>query len=232
MQMREKESLELSVILPCRNEENTIGICVEEVFAFLDQNHIEGEVVVVDNASTDDSSRKALLCGAKVVYEPEKGYGKALQTGIRNSKGSVILMGDCDTTYDFLHMNPMYQMLSEGKCDMVIGNRFAGGLEPGSMSYTHQWGVRFLSFLGRKRFGCEVYDFHCGIRGMRREAAERLDFHTTGMEFATEMIAVAAKQGLRIMQTPVHLRKCNYDRRSKLRTFRDGIRHLVYIINK
>lgn len=231
MQMREKESLELSVIMPCYNEENTVGICVEEALAFFRSNHISGEVVLVDNASTDASADRALGKGARVIKEANKGYGKAIQTGIVNSKGRVIIIGDCDTTYDFLHLNAMYQLLSDNQCDMIIGNRFAEKMERGSMSLLHQWGVKFLSFLGRKRFHTDVYDFHCGLRGMRRETAEQLVFHTRGMEFATEMIAVAAKNGLRIMQIPIHLRKCKYERKSKLRTFRDGLRHLVYIIN-
>lgn len=230
MQMREKENLELSVIMPCYNEENTVGICVEEALAFLGKNNISGEVVVVDNASTDLSVKRALAQGARVVYEAEKGYGKAIQSGIINSKGHVIIIGDCDTTYDFLHIDTIYQMLSKDLCDMVIGNRFAGEMEAGSMSFTHQWGVKLLSFLGRKFFHTDIYDFHCGLRGMSRKTAEQLVFHTTGMEFATEMIAEGVKNELHIMQTPVHLRKCNYDRKSKLRTIRDGLRHLVYII--
>lgn len=231
MQMREKESLELSVIMPCHNEENTVSICVEEALAFFRSNSISGEVLVVDNASTDASADRALEQGARVVKEANKGYGKAIQTGLVNSKGRVIIIGDCDTTYDFLHMNAMYQMLVNNQCDIIIGNRFAEEMEAGSMSLLHQWGVKVLSFFGRKRFHTDVYDFHCGLRGMRREIAEQLVFHTIGMEFATEMIAEAAKHGLRIMQIPIHLRKCNHERKSKLRTFRDGLRHLVYIIN-
>lgn len=231
MQMKEEGSVDLSVILPCRNEENTVEKCVEEVYSFFHQNQINGEVLVVDNASTDASMEKALACGARLVREERLGYGSTLRTGIAHSRGRVIIMGDCDTTYDFLHMHEMYQLLFEGQCDMVIGNRFEGGLEPGSMSWIHQLGVRFLSFLGRKCFHCEVKDFHCGMRGMTRKAAEKLMFHTDGMEFATEMIAEAVKNELRIMQVPVFLRKCNYNRKSKLRTIRDGLRHLVYMIN-
>ena len=230
MQMNERESLELSVILPCRNEENTIEKCVEEVYSFFDKQQLVGEVLVVDNASTDTSLEKALACGVRLVQEERIGYGRALRTGIAHSRGQVIIMGDCDTTYDFLHMDAMYQMLSDERCDMVIGNRFEGGLEKGSMSWLHQIGVRFLSFLGRKCFHCEVKDFHCGLRGMTRKAAEKFEFHTDGMEFATEMIAEASKNGLRIMQVPVPLRKCKDKRKSKLRTFRDGLRHLVYMI--
>lgn len=230
MNIRERESLELSVIMPCYNEENTVGICVRDALAFMRENNICGEVVVVDNASTDISAQVATGAGARVVRECIQGYGKAIQTGITNSRGSVFIIGDCDTTYDFLHMEAMYQLLSEEKCDMVIGNRFAGKMEKGSMSFSHQWGVRFLSFLGRVCFHTDVYDFHCGLRGIRRDAVEQLDFRTTGMEFASEMIGEAVRNNLCIMQVPAVLRNCKYERKSKLRTVRDGIRHVVYIL--
>lgn len=229
MQMTEKESLELSVIMPCRNEKNTVGVCVDEAIAFMKHHNICGEVLVVDNASADASASLAAEHGARVIAEKEIGYGKAIQTGIENSRGRILIIGDCDTTYDFLHMETMYRILAEDRCDMVIGNRYAGGIERGSMPWLHQWGVRFLSYLGRMRFRTDVYDFHCGMRGIRREAAEKLCFHTKGMEFATEMIAEGVEKDLRIMQVPVTLRKCKYDRKSKLRTIRDGLRHLVYM---
>jgi len=120
-------------------------------------------------------------------------------------------------------------MLSSGQWDMVIGNRFAGGMEKGSMPLSHKWGVHFLSWLGRKRLNTKIYDFHCGLRGLTRAAAEKLEFHTSGMEFATEMIAVAVSSGLSVGQVPVVLRRCTLERKSKLRTLRDGLRHLVYI---
>jgi len=120
-------------------------------------------------------------------------------------------------------------MLSSGQWDMVIGNRFAGGMEKGSMPLSHKWGVHFLSWLGRKRLNTKIYDFHCGLRGLTRAAAEKLEFHTSGMEFATEMIAVAVGSGLSVGQVPVVLRRCTLARKSKLRTLRDGLRHLVYI---
>ena len=130
----------------------------------------------------------------------------------------------------FRHMDEMYGLLERGECDMVIGNRYIGGLKKGAMSFSHRWGVRFLSYCGRKRFHTDVYDFHCGLRGLSRKAAEKIQLHTDGMEFATEMIAEAAKKRLRIRQVPVILQKCEYPRTSKLRTVRDGFRHLGYII--
>lgn len=227
--MQKKGSLDLSVIMPCRNEQNTVGICVDEAMAFMKNYNICGEVLVVDNASTDDSVAVAIKHGASVVTEQEIGYGRAIQTGIASSRGNVLIISDCDATYDFLHLKEIYQLLVENQCDMVIGNRYAGGMERGSMPWSHQWGVRALSFFGRIRFHTDVYDFHCGLRGIRQEAVQKLFFHTTGMEFATEMIAEAVEKNLRIMQIPVILKKCKYERKSKLRTIRDGFRHLIYI---
>ena len=230
MQRPEKEGLELSIVMPCRNEEATIGFCVDEAGAFLEKYRLKGEVLVVDNGSVDASARLAEQHGARVITESSPGYGNAIRAGLAASTGNVVIIGDCDTTYDFLHLEEMYRLLAEGECDMVIGNRYAGGMEPGSMSWSHRWGVRFLSWCARARFHTEVYDFHCGLRGLSRSAIEELAFHTGGMEFATEMIAEAAAHRLRISQVPVTLRRCEYGRESKLRTVRDGLRHLGYII--
>lgn len=231
MRMREEESLELTVLMPCRNEAAAVAACVEEAKEFLRGHGINGEILVVDNASEDGSAALARAHGARVIRAERRGYGNALRTGMENSAGRVIIMGDCDTTYRFGEIGEMYRLLAEGQCDMVIGNRFAGGMERGSMQLSHRWGVRFLSLCGRIRFRTDVRDFHCGLRGLTRKAAETLTFRTTGMEFATEMIAEAARQRLRIGQTPVSLRRCRYGRESKLRTIRDGFRHLTYIVS-
>jgi len=229
LEMWEKESLNLTILMPCLNEAATVGISIREAAAFLEKNRIQGEILVVDNGSSDASAAIAESCGARVIPQPQMGYGNALRTGLANSRGSVIILGDCDTTYDFLHLEQLYAMLSSGEWDMVIGNRFAGSMEKGSMPFSHKWGVRFLSWLGRKRLHTDIYDFHCGLRGLTRSAAEKLEFHTGGMEFATEMIAAAVRSGLSVGQVPVVLRKCTQARKSKLRTIRDGLRHLVYI---
>ena len=229
MQIKEKQKLELSVIMPCLNEENTVGYCVDEATRFMQKYHISGEVIVVDNGSKDASAMVAAKHGARVIAESRKGYGRAVRTGLANSTGGILIIGDADTTYDFGHMEEMYKSLAMGNCDMIIGNRYAGGIEMGAMPCTHKWGVRFLSFCGRKRFGVDVYDFHCGLRGISRQALEKLTFRTDGMEFATEMIAEAAGKKLHIEQIPVPLRKCEYKRQSKLRTIRDGFRHFRYI---
>lgn len=229
MEMREKESLDLTILMPCLNEVATVGISIREAAAFLEKNRICGEILVVDNGSTDGSAKLAESCGARVIFQPQKGYGNTLRSGIAHSRGSLIILGDCDTTYDFFHLEEMYAMLSSGEWDMVIGNRFAGGMEKGSMPFSHKWGGRFLSWLGRGKIHTDIYDFHCGLRGLTRSAAEKLDFHTEGMEFATEMIALGAKAGLHMGQVPAVLRRCTRARKSKLRSLRDGLRHLVYI---
>ncbi|MBQ7955411.1 MAG: glycosyltransferase family 2 protein [Lachnospiraceae bacterium] len=230
MQIPEKESLELSIIMPCLNEENTVGLCVDEAGEFIRKYCIHGEILVVDNASADASAEIARKHGARVITEEKRGYGNAIRAGIAGSKGRVLIIGDCDTTYDFLHLEEIYQPLAEEKCQMVMGNRYAGGIEAGGMSWSHRWGVRFLSLCARMRFHMEVYDFHCGLRGILRSAAEQLEFRTEGMEFATEMIAKAGKSNFCILQVPVVLRKCKQERKSKLRTIRDGLRHLGYIL--
>ena len=221
---------DVSVVMPCLNEENTVGLCVEEAKAWLAQSGYSGEILVVDNGSTDSSARIAAQHGARVIPESRPGYGFALRRGIAESHGQVILMGDSDTTYDFSHLDAFLVPLRTGEYDIIIGNRFAGGFEKGSMPRSHIWGVRMLSWMARKRFHTDVVDFHCGLRGLTAEAAKQLPFRSGGMEFSTEMIALSARKGLRIGQTPVPLRYCREKRKSKLRTLPDGFRHLRYIL--
>ena len=224
------ERPDVSVVLPCRNEEAAIGQCIGEIRRFLESEGLAGEILVVDNGSTDRSAETARNLGARVIREEKPGYGNALRAGIAQARGKVILMCDSDTTYDFQESGKLYAPLSAGKCDIMIGDRFAGGMEKGAMPLSHRLGVRILSRIARKKFHTDVRDFHCGLRGLTREAADRLTFRTGGMEFATEMIARAARAGLRIGQCPVRLRKCQADRKSKLRTLPDGTRHLRYIL--
>ena len=224
------EEPDVTVVLPCRNEEAAIGQCIQEIRAFLDGNYLRGEILVADNASEDRSAAIARSMGARVIRVDKPGYGRTLRAGISAARGNVILMGDSDTTYDFMELGKLYEPLAQGRYDMMIGDRFAGGMEPGAMVLSHRIGVRVLSTLGRWRYRTDVRDFHCGIRGLTRAAAEQLDFQTDGMEFATEMIALAAREGLRIGQCPMRLRKCGLDRQSKLKTLPDGIRHLRYIL--
>ena len=216
--------------MPCRNEEAAVVRCIREAERFLVRRGLRGEILVVDNGSTDRSAEMAAGTAARILTEARPGYGLALRAGIAAAAGNVILMGDCDTTYDFEHMDGLYDPLARGEADIMIGDRFAGGIEKGALPLSHRVGVRFLSALGRWRTHTAVRDFHCGLRGLTREAARILNFRTEGMEFATEMIALGARQGLRIGQVPVPLRRCQAPRKSKLRTLPDGCRHLKYLV--
>lgn len=228
--MKENKLPDISFIMPCLNEEQTVGGCIDEAKKFIETAGISGEILIVDNGSDDNSAEIAKVHGAQVIFEPKKGYGQALRTGINAAKGKVLIMGDSDLTYDFYHIRNFYEPLSRGDCDMVMGNRLNRSMEKGAMPLSHKIGVRFLSEIGRWRYHVKVRDFHCGLRGIMKEAANRLDFSTTGMEFATEMIAEASRKKLRIKQCNTTLRVCPYNREVKLRTFRDGWRHLHYLI--
>lgn len=220
--------MDLSIVMPCLNEERTIAACIIEAKGFIKSAGLNGEVIVVDNNSTDGSAKIAKKAGARVIFEKNPGYGNALRAGLAAAKGKVIIMGDCDLTYDFSNLHEMYDLLQEN--DVVIGNRFRGGIERGAMPLSHHFGVKGLSLAGRVRYGTDVKDFHCGLRGIRSDALGKVNYKTTGMEFATEMIAEAARNDLTIAQTPVALRNSVKGRRSKLNAIRDGFRHLNYII--
>ncbi len=224
-----KEDIKVSVVMPCLNEECAVGACVDEAYGYLERNDICGEVIVVDNGSTDNSALIAKCHRAKVVSEKQRGYGNALRSGFNAARGDIIIMADCDTTYDLSDMGRMISLIDEGY-DLVIGDRLTGGGRGCAMNIIHRMGAIMLSKIGRQKIHTDVNDFHCGIRGIRKEALGRLKFHTGGMEFATEMIAEAVKEGLYITQIPVTLRKCTVMRRSKLSIFRDGYRHLKYMI--
>ncbi len=232
MKMRRKEILDLSVVMPCLDEENTVGICIDEARGYIERKGLKAEIIVADNGSTDKSAYIAQSHGAVVVHVPNKGYGRALRAGLSCTRGKVIVFADCDTTYDLSSLDRFYDPLSQGECDVMIGDRFAGGIDDGAMPAVHPAGIKFLSALGRAAFGVKVYDFHCGIRGLTRSAAEKMQLRSPGMEFATEFIAEAAEKHLRIEQCPAVLRKCRYNRTSKLHTFRDGLRHMLYIISR
>ncbi len=229
MRMINEPSLELSIVMPCLNEEGAVGSCVRDALGYISGKGLSGEVVVVDNGSTDNSRTEAEEAGAVVYREEVRGYGSALRKGISVSKGNVIIFGDCDTTYDFKDLTGFYEPLSNGTYDVMIGDRLSGISEDGSMQLSHILGVKFLSAYARKRFSTDVRDFHCGLRGLTREAAEQMDMKTDGMEFATEFIAVASKCGLKIGQTDICLKKSIGQRRSKLNPVRDGFRHLRFI---
>ena len=218
----------LTILMPCLNEERTIAACIREAQGYLTRREVVGEVLIADNGSTDRSVAIAQELGARVVHCGEKGYGNALRCGLAAAKGECIIMGDCDLSYDFSAIDEMHDLL-KGGADVVIGDRFAQRPADAAMSFSHRWGVPFLSWAARVRFGCTVRDFHCGLRGIRRDALEKVTFRCGGMEFATEFIAQAVRAGLTIAETPVILRPDGRDGPSHLRTVRDGLRHLWFI---
>lgn len=229
-----ESKVNLTILMPCLNEEANIAFSVQQAQSYLtsisDRFNHTGEILIVDNNSTDNSAAIAKDCGARVVSEPRPGYGRALRTGLLKARGEVIIFGDCDSTYDFSNLDPIYKPLFENKYDFVTGDRFAGQMEDGAMSWSHKLGVPFLSWCGRVKFGVKIHDWHCGIRGIRKDALRKCHFRTTGMEFATEMIAEVNRKGLRIGEVSVPLRKARTERKEKLRTIRDGFRHLGYIV--
>jgi glycosyltransferase involved in cell wall biosynthesis len=191
--------------MPCLNEAETLGKCVKKAFTFLEREKINGEVVVSDNGSTDGSQEIAVIEGARLVHAGTRGYGSALQEGIKNAKGSFIILGDADDSYDFSDLMSFVNELRNG-CDLVIGNRFKGGVKKGAMPFLHRYiGNPVLSFIGRLFFHVKIRDFHCGLRGLTKTAYERMNLHTTGMEFASEMIVKAALNKMKIVEVPTIL---------------------------
>ena len=222
--------MELTVLMPCLNESRTVARCVEAAQSFLERAGIVGEVLVADNGSTDGSTEIARAAGARIVPVPQRGYGAALMGGIAAARGRFVIMGDADCSYDFAHLDRFVDRLRAG-ADLVMGNRFEGGIEPGAMPLLHRYlGNPVLSFVGRPFFRTSIRDFHCGLRGFSRASIERLGLVTPGMEFASEMVAKAALAGLRIDQVPTTLRPDGRGRPPHLRTWRDGWRHLRFLL--
>ena len=227
---RDGESLELSVVMPCLNEAATVGACVKKAVDALKQHGIRGEVIVADNGSTDGSQQLAKDFGARVVHVEQRGYGSALQAGIAAARGQFVLMGDADDTYDFSQLGEFVAKLRQGY-DLVMGNRFRGAILPGAMPPLHRYlGNPVLTGLGRLFFKSPVGDFHCGLRGFRKEAIERLGLRTLGMEFASEMVVKATAFGLRVTEIPTTLSPDRRERAPHLRTWRDGWRHLRFLL--
>ena len=220
----------VSAVIPCLNEEQTLALCIAKAQASFRAMGVVGEVVVADNGSTDSSTDIAATMGARVVHEPRKGYGAALQTGIKEARGQIIVMGDADDSYDWSQIEPFVRKVQAGY-DLVMGNRFKGGIHPGAMPPLHRYiGNPVLSTVARIAFRVPIGDFHCGMRAFSRDAFNRMQPRTPGMEFATEMIANAAYQGLRICEIPTTLHRDKRDRAPHLRSFRDGWRHLRFIL--
>ena len=222
--------MELTVVMPCLNEAETVGTCVRKAVAFIAESGISGEVVVADNGSTDGSQKLATDAGARVVPVSEKGYGNALMGGILAARGEYVIMGDADDSYDFTSLMPFVQELRKG-ADLVMGNRFKGGIAPGAMPPLHRYlGTPVLSFIGRLFFRSKIGDFNCGLRGFRRDSAIKLALQATGMEFATELIVKAALANQKITEVPTTLAKDGRSRPPHLRTWRDGWRHLRFLL--
>jgi glycosyltransferase involved in cell wall biosynthesis len=223
-------ALELTILMPCLNEAETVATCVRKAVSFLERHGVSGEVLIADNGSTDGSRELATAAGARVVPIEERGYGAALAGGIRAASGRFVIMGDADDSYAFENLESMLSELRDG-ADLVMGNRFAGGIEPGAMPFLHRYlGNPVLSFLGRLFFQVPIGDFHCGLRGFSKEAILGLRLRSTGMEFASEMVVKAKLQGLAIHETPTTLSPDGRSRAPHLKTWRDGWRHLRFLL--
>jgi glycosyltransferase involved in cell wall biosynthesis len=220
----------LTVLLPCLDEAETIANCVRDARAFLDEEGVAGEVVVADNGSTDGSQDRAREAGARVVAVTLRGYGAALREGVLAAAGRFVVMADSDESYDVRHLGAFLERLRAG-ADLVMGNRFAGGIRRGAMPWLNRYiGNPILSFVGRLFFLTRIRDFHCGIRGFSRSAFDRMDLQTTGMEFASEMVVKSSLLGLRIEEVPTTLSPDGRGRPPHLRRWRDGWRHLRFML--
>jgi glycosyltransferase involved in cell wall biosynthesis len=220
-----------TVVLPCLNEELTIGSCIHEILESAKSENLSVEVIVSDNGSTDSSIVVAQNHGARIVNVPLRGYGAALNAGIREARSEVVIIGDSDMSYDFRFAPRMFRLINQNKADLVMGNRFKGGIEPGAMPNLHKYlGNPVLSLIGRIFFNIPIRDFHCGLRALRKSIYLTANPVTTGMEFATEMVARFANINARIVEVPVPLRKDGRNRKPHLRSFPDGWRHLKMML--
>ena len=221
---------ELSILMPCLNEAETLATCIEKAQKALEDLNVRGEIVIADNGSTDGSPEIASALGARVIHVAQKGYGSALLGGIKAARGKYIIMGDADDSYDFTNLGPFLEKLRAGY-DLVMGNRFKGGIAPNAMSPLHKYlGNPVLTGIGRLFFRSPCGDFHCGLRGFSKAAIQRLDLRTTGMEFASETVVKASLHGLRIAEVPTTLSVDGRNRPPHLRSWRDGWRHLRFLL--
>ncbi len=225
-----REELELTILMPCLNEEETLGTCIDKARTFLDTHGITGEVLVADNGSTDRSVEIAEEKGARVIHVDRRGYGSALIAGCSGAYGKYVIMGDSDDSYDFLDLMPFVEKLREGY-DLVMGNRFKGGIEKGAMPFLHRYvGNPVLSAMGRLFYHSKIGDFHCGLRGYNRDRMRELNLKQPGMEYASEMVVRAEMNHYRITEVPTKLYPDGRTRAPHLRTFSDGWRHLRFLL--
>lgn len=216
----------LTILMPCLNEEATVGICVEDAIKKINELNLDAEVLVIDNGSTDNSFKVAREKGARVIIELNQGYGSALQRGIKEAKGDYIVMLDCDCSYSLEFLDRFIDAFEDGY-EFVNGNRFYGNIEKGAMPLSHKIGVPILSYIARKKFKSSLYDFHCGLRGFKKSIFNEVEFKCTGMDFATEMISKVNKN---VCEIPVNLYRDKRNGKPHLRTIRDGFKHLKYIM--
>jgi glycosyltransferase involved in cell wall biosynthesis len=222
--------MQLTILMPCLNEAETIALCIEKANRWISNSGLEVEVLVADNGSTDGSQGIAQSLGARVVAVKQKGYGAALFHGSMAALGEWIIMGDSDNSYDFSKLDHFVEKLREGY-DLVMGNRFLGGIAPGAMPWKNKYiGNPVLTWVGRVLFKCPANDFHCGLRAFRKDAFLRMDLRTTGMEFASEMVIKANLFGMKIVEVPTTLSKDGRSRPPHLRPWRDGWRHLRFML--
>lgn len=222
--------VELSIIMPCLNEAETLETCIRKAQAYLQQSGVQGEIVIGDNGSTDGSQEIASRCGARVIAIPLRGYGAALYGATQAARGKYCIMGDSDDSYDFTNLDAFLHKLREGY-DLVMGNRFSGGIKPGAMPWKNRYiGNPILSTIGKVLFRAPIQDFHCGIRGYSKQAFQRMDLHTTGMEYASEMVIKATLMNMKMAEVPTTLSPDGRSRPPHLRPYRDGWRHLRFML--
>jgi glycosyltransferase involved in cell wall biosynthesis len=223
-------AIAVSIVMPCLNEAETLGICIKKALAAIEEAGVLGEVVVADNGSDDGSIEIATAEGARVIHVPVRGYGAALIAGFEGARGEYVLMADADDSYEFSHLPRFLDALNAGS-DLVMGNRHRGGIKPGAMPMLHRYlGNPVLSYIGRLFFRIHIGDFHCGIRAFRKDAMLGLKLKTTGMEFASEMVVKASLKGLKISEVPTTLSRDGRSHAPHLRTWRDGWRHLRFLL--
>ncbi|MES1203347.1 MAG: glycosyltransferase family 2 protein [Pseudomonadota bacterium] len=226
----DQAGLELTILMPCLNEAETLEVCVRKARGYLARAGVKGEVLIADNGSTDGSQELARKAGARVVDIPARGYGAALLGGIAAARGRYVIMGDADDSYDFETLGPFIERLRAGD-ELVMGNRFKGGIKPGAMPPLHRYlGNPVLSFLGRLFFHIPIGDFHCGLRGFSKASIDGLGLKSTGMEFASEMVVKASLNNLKMSEVPTTLSKDGRTRAPHLKTWRDGWRHLRFLL--
>ncbi len=226
----ERDRVEVSFVMPCLNEAETVAQCIQAAQDCIKENGLEAEVIVADNGSTDGSQAIARRCGARVVQVPERGYGNAIMGGFAAARGKYLIMGDADLSYDFGEVMPFIEKLREGY-QLVMGSRFSGEIEAGAMPWSHRWiGNPVLSWLGRRLFSSRVSDFHCGLRALTKESYVAMGIRTTGMEFASEIVVKASVRGMRVAEVPITLHPDGRTHPPHLRSFRDGWRHLRFLL--